>query len=368
LHKKGPNLVAQHKPGALLVLVAALVSCSVTATSSPSPSPQPPTQAADLRTQLDLLLSEHVMIVAKESAAAMNSSDEYAGYAALLATNEDALVRVVARATGNTTARLFSPAWQALNADLVEYAIRIATHDGDRADTATSRLTHDTVPELADRFAELTLGRPQPFLVTITTEVTAMRDAIDAAADHHYAAMYTSLANAVSAATNLGEAVAQGLVLRFPDMFPGDQASPDATRRVRLNVLLQQRAYLATMATDAQVSGRTDEKAQALAALTTNLNHVTPELKDSRSRQLWLDEVSAIQDYASRGDAASKSALSDKFVAQLASVTGVSPGIISNEVAATIKVIDDQRAKQYDAIAQDDRTAATGMQPIADSL
>jgi hypothetical protein len=351
-----------------LVLVAALTSCSVTATSAPSRSPLQATQAADLRAQLDLLLTEHVMIVAKESAAAVNSSQEYAGYAALLATNEQALVGVVGRAAGHTSASLFAHAWEALNADLVEYAIRVATHDADRADAATSRLTQVTMHDLADRFGELTLSQPQPILAMITTEVTAMRDAIDAAADHHYVAMYTSLAGAVASATSLGDVIAEGLVSRFPDMFPGDQASGEATRRVHLNVFLQERAYLMTMTTDALLNGRKDEKAQTLAALTTNLNLLVAELNDSQSRKLWNDELAAIQGYTASGDAASKSALSETFVSRLASTTRVSPDIIINQVDATIKVIDDQRSKQYDAVAQDDRTAATGMQPIADSL
>jgi hypothetical protein len=37
-------------------------------------------------------------------------------------------------------------------------------------------------------------------------------------------------------------------------------------------------------------------------------------------------------------------------------------------VAATLKVIDDQRSKSGLAIADDDRAAATAMQPIADSV
>ena len=65
------------------------MACDISPSPAPSPSPSAPTQAADLRTQLDLLLTEHVVIVAKESAAAINHSAEYAGYTALLATNEN---------------------------------------------------------------------------------------------------------------------------------------------------------------------------------------------------------------------------------------------------------------------------------------
>ena len=308
------------------------------------------------------------MIVAKESAAAVNGSAEYPAYAALLSTNEDALTRVVRVAAGSTTASNFSRAWRALNSDLVEYAIRIATHDGDKADAATARLTATTMPQLASQLAELTLGQAQPLLVTVTNEVTALRDTIDAAADHHYAAMYVSLASAVSTATTLGDVLAAKIVQRFPDKFPGDQTASAVDRRVHLNVLTQQRAYLVTMATDAQVNGRGDEKAQALGALSANLDLIVAQVKSSRSRQTWSDELSTILRYASTGDDVSRNALTETFVTQFASITNVSPGIVSNQVNATIKVIDDQRTKKLDDVAGDDRAAATSMAPLADSL
>jgi hypothetical protein len=42
--------------------------------------------------------------------------------------------------------------------------------------------------------------------------------------------------------------------------------------------------------------------------------------------------------------------------------------LIAGHVNATIKVVDDQRAKSSKTIAGDDRAAATSMQPIADSI
>ena len=345
-----------------------LVSCSVLPAPAPTPTPPPPTQAGDLRTQLGVLLTEHVMIVAKESAGAINRTDDYAGYVALLSTNEGALTRVVRTAIGNTTAGLWSKAWRALNADLVEYAIRIATHDSDRADAASARLTATTMPQLADQLAELTLGQSSQFLPTLHNEITALRDMINAQANHTYAAMYVSLATAISAAATIGDMLANGVALRFPDKFPGDQSTSEVVRRVHLNVLMQQRAYLVTMATAAQISGRTAERAQALGALSTNLDQILKELDSSLSKQAWADELSSLQSYAGSGDSASKRALTDTFVAAFTATTRVSPGIVSNQVNATIKVIDDQREKRLDDVAEDDRAAATATQPIADSI
>ena len=342
--------------------------CSIGPAAEPTPSPVPPTQAGDLRARLDVLLTEHVMIVAKESAAALDGSNEYPGYAALLVTNEDALAHVIQSSAGATSAANFTQAWTNMNGDLVEYAIRVATHDGEKADAATAHLTSTTMPALANQLAEVTLRQSQPLLVMVTSEVTALRDTIDGAADHHYAAMYVSLATAVSDASSLGDALSTGIASRFPDEFPGDQSSSEAVRRVHLDVLAQQRSYLVTMATDAQVNGRADEQAQAQVALSTNLNQIVDEMGSSRSKQAWSDELSSIQRYAGTGDGVAKSALTETFVSRLTSVTSVSPGIVSNQVNATIKVIDDQRAKNTDDVAGDDRVAATAMAPLADSL
>lgn len=340
----------------------------MTASTTTTPTPPAPTQAGDLRTQLDLLLTEHAMIVAKESAAALDGSDEYPGYAALLGTNEDSLVRLVRGAAGSTSASNFSSAWSALNSDLVEYAIRVATHDGQKADAATEHLTTTTMPALAGTLAELSFGQSQPLLAMVTAEVTALRDTIDGAANHQYPAMYVSLASAVSTATSLGDALAAGIAARFPDRFPGDEASTAVVRRVHLNVLTQERAYLTTMATDAQVNGRGAEEAQALGALSANLNLIVAEMGNARSRQAWADELVSIQRYAGTGDGVARDALTETFVTKLASITNVSAGIVSNQVNATIKVIDDLRTRQLDAVAADDRTAATAMAPLADSL
>jgi hypothetical protein len=356
------------RSAALVLAAVALIFGCTPPQPEPSPSSSPPEQASDLRTQLDLLLTEHVMILAKESAAALNGSPAYRAYATLLTTNQSAMTELLRRAVGNTAANGFSTAWTALNADLVDYAIRVATHQGDQADADTQRLTDTTMPALAVQLANVTLGQAQPFLDLVTAMVTSMRDTIDGAANHQYTAMYLSLGNAVGHAVDLGDTIAAGIVHRFTDRFPGDQASQDAARRARLNVLLQERAYLATMATDAQLNGRTAEAKFTLQALSANLDFVMEQLDNPGLRQLWTDELASIQVYAKNGDSASKQALSQTFVNRLVSMTGASANVVTNQVDATIKVLDDQRTKNADDIADDDRAAATATAPIADAL
>ena len=55
------------------------------------------TQAGDLRTHLDLILGEQVMIVAKETVAAVNHSEDYPAYTALLTANANDLTALMRR-------------------------------------------------------------------------------------------------------------------------------------------------------------------------------------------------------------------------------------------------------------------------------
>jgi len=115
-----------------MVSLLLLAGCDPTPAPAPSASAHPTTaanlgltQAGDLRTHLDLILGEQVMIVAKETIAAVNHSDEYAAYTGLLPANAADLTQLMRRAFGNTTATKMSEAWSTQNSDLIDYAIGV---------------------------------------------------------------------------------------------------------------------------------------------------------------------------------------------------------------------------------------------------
>jgi hypothetical protein len=326
------------------------------------------TPAADLRTQLDLLLGEQVMIVAKESAAAVNHSDEYASYTALLATNTLDIIAVMRRAAGNTGADQFAQVWNMQNSYLVDYAIAVVTHNDEKANAEMSGLTGKFVPQFSRLISDLS-GLPLDPVTQLTSQqVLEDKAFIDDAFALNYATFYADLHKAYAQASRLGDAFAGQIAQRFPDKFPGDPSHHAVDVRVSFNQLLQERSYLATMATDAAINGRSAEKPQALAAVAANSAAIGSALKDQRFTQVWSQEILALEAYATTNDGASKKALTETFVAQFASIAGGSPGLIAGHVNATIKVVDDQRAKSSKTIAGDDRAAATSMQPIADSI
>src|SRR4029077_10231154 len=163
-----PTMALVLKPlWSVAVALLVLAACAPAGTgSSPSPSPSGSTsptarpadsKAANLRTQLDLLLGEHVMLIAKQAVAASNHTDEYPGYLTLLASNTNSLADLIRSAYGNTGANQFAQAWGIQNGYLVDYTIGVVTHNDAKSSGAMSGLLNGCTPQ----FAQLVAGLAQ---------------------------------------------------------------------------------------------------------------------------------------------------------------------------------------------------------------
>lgn len=352
-----------------LVLAAAMTACTTpqsSAPASPRPTSQAPSQASDLRTHLDLLLAEQVMIVAKESAAAVNHSDEYTAYTSLLATNSADVTSLFSRAFGNTSAVQFAQLWNSQNGFLVDYAIGVVTHNDDKAKAAMDSLTLTVAPQLARLVSGASGLTEDPLAQLLNHQVALDKSLIDDVAAGSFQAYYTDLHRAYAHTARLGDVLAVQTANRFPDRFPGDASAGAVDARVALNNLLQEHSYLATMATDATVNGRDAERGGALIALAGNADSITAVVGDTRFALAWSQEGLALASYAQKGDTASREALTGgAAVAQLAAASKASVAAVARHEIAVARVVDDQRAKSK-TVADDDRAAATSMQPIAD--
>jgi hypothetical protein len=344
--------------------------------SSSTPSPTPAdSKAADLRTRLDLLLGEHVMVVAKQAVAASNHTDEYAGYATLLTTNATALVDVVRSAYGNTSATQFELLWRIQNGYLVDYTIGVVTHNDAKSNNAMSGFANGFVPPFARLITSLTQIPVDQVAQLETSHVADMKKMIDDEVAQSYTKLYPDLHTAYTSTSTVGDRLAIRMVQEFPDKFPGDPSDTAVDTRVTLNVLLQEHSYLATMTTDAAAGGRTAEQGAAAAALGVNAVALAKLFTDllgsaagAQVQQVWGSRNADLIAYATSGGAAAKQGLMDKFVTRFYGVAPVASDAARDQVVATIKVIDDQRAKASKSVAADDRAAATGMQGIADRI
>ena len=343
-------------------------------------------KAADLRTRLDVLLGEHVIVVAKESAAAAGRNDEYAGYLSLLSNGTD-LADLVRSAFGDTAAGQFQQLWGVQNGYLVDYTIGLVTHNQSKSNGAMSGLINGFVPQFAQFVTTTTLLPLDPTTQLMTEQILETQKMIDDQVAQNYPKMYADLRAAYAQTSRIGDALAPTIVRKFPDKFPGDPSNKATDLRVSLNELLQEHAYLATMTSDATVGGRAAEQSAAAKALSDNADALGTLFSGlfsasagTRFDQLWAAKDTAMTGYAAAADAAAKqnalSQLTTTFVSQFSGFvqdsTGVTSGVsassIQAQILATIKVIDDQKAKAFAPLATDDRTAAAAMQPIGDAI
>lgn len=370
----------------LAALAVALALSSCLASSSPNGSSSarkstPPgpghlaaSKAADLRTELDLLLGEQVMIVAKQSAAAVNHSEEYTGYTALLTVNRNDLRHVLSLAFGDTAATQLWQLWGVENSYLVDYAIGIVTHNQAKSAASTSGLNSGFVPQFAALITSLTQLPEDSVSALMSRQVLQEKAVIDDQAAQKPGSAYPDLHAAFIQSGRLGDALATRIAEKFPDKFPGDPTLSAVDRRVLVNTLLEEHAYLVTMTTGAIVRGDGAEKAAGSVALAANAASLGAafgqSLGDAAATEfgrLWTTRMAALFGYAQGGDAVSAQALVQTFAPAWARLARVAVAPVVDQVQATLRAIDDQRGKTVTQLPGDDRAAATAMQPIADA-
>jgi hypothetical protein len=325
------------------------------------------TRAADLRVRLNLLLGEQVMIIAKESEAAAFETQAFVGYAHLLDVNGGEIAMIMRNAFGARSAEEFYITWQMLNRDLVGYGSGLVTHNQTMSDKFASDLTNNFIPrftQVVNRLTDLDSA-----LVThlMTQQMTAMKLAIDDVAGSKFSNLYTDLHAAYASTQGFADALAKRIAQKFPDKYPGDPSNREVDLRVSLNHLLQEHSYVATMATGAAVAKRDAESTAAMSALAVN-NDALDGLLPPQLKPIWTQRDAALLAYASSGEASAMQAVTETFVSQFSSLTRVVATNIAEQASATIKEVDDQRGQSFKVLADDDRAAATTMQPIGDAI
>jgi hypothetical protein len=345
-------------------------------TGSPVPSARPAdSKAADLRTQLDLLLGEHAMVVAKQAVAATNHTDEYSGYLTLLASNANSLVDVMRSAFGNSAASQFAQAWGIQNGYLVDYTIGVVTHNDNKSNGAMSGLVNGFTPQ----FAQLIASLAQLPLASITelesAQLTDMKAVIDDELAQSYVKLYADVRTAYAHSSRIGDMLAVRMSQQFPDKFPGDPSISAVDARVSLNDLLQEHSYLTTMVSDAGIAGRGAEAAAALGGVAGVRSDLAPVIgfllgPDALAGfpGVWGIRDADVFAYANSSDPGARQRLTGAFVSQFSALTKVPAAAVRDQLIATFKAIDDQRAKAYKNVAGDDRSAASAMQAIANRI
>ena len=402
------------KPTSLLVAgLIALAACTSTAGTSSEPTtpestvpvsesmaPMSPdashdmdgevaitSDAANLRTDLNYLLGEHLILAAKATGAALDGrTDQFEAYGGLLNTNGTDLGAAIGSIYGAEAEDEWNRIWSAHNGFFVDYTTGVATEDTALSDGAVEDLTTIYVPEFSAFLAGATGLDEDAIAGLVTDHVLQTKAVVDAQASGDWEAAYDAIRAAYAHMQMIGDALAPAIA----EDLDGDAATPGVDFRVALNQLLQEHLFLASFATDAAIGGRSDEFAAAGAALNTNgtdlgaaIGGLFEQEAEDEWNRIWSAHNGFFVDYTT-GVATDDMAMQDQavsdltetyvpeFSAFLAGPTGLPEEalaeLITEHVLTTKAIVDAQGAEDAAAAADADREAAMHMRMLGDPL
>jgi hypothetical protein len=362
---------------AVALLLTACGSSIALPLSSPSPSPAgADTPAADLRTRTDLLFGEHTYVIAKLAvAAAAGRKDEFHSYAGAVAANGGDITTLMRLALGETAGGQFGQAWMVGNNYFVDYLVAAVTHDKAKQNAATSGLTGTYLPQMTGLLtSSLSLTTEQAAMVG-ADQVSGIKQIVDDAVTSGFAALYADIHAAYLKAIRAGDVISEAIVSRLADRFPGNAQTKSADFRAVLDTLLLNQAYLMTMSTDATVAGTAAERNAVGGALTQNATLLAAVFTDvfggaagAQFGHVWDSETKLQIAYAKSGDAGARQAV----IATAGPPNGPAGSIfgpdMTEALTASVQAIDDQRARSFDKLADDDRNAAMLLAAVGDAV
>lgn len=349
------------------------------------------TSAGDLRLLLNKLLGEHALLALSATDAALRgSSDEFGAAAAALDENSVELGAAIGSVYGEDAGNAFTELWRTHIGFFVDYTTGVATDDQAMKDQAVADLT----TYIGDFSAFLAGANPnlseEALASLLGPHVSTLAGTVDAQAAGDYAAAYAGVRESYAHMQMIADPLADAIAHQFPENFAGDAMSPAVSLRVALNNMLGEHTYLAGMATNAALGGRSDEFGAAAGALDENsvalgaaIGSVYGEDAGAAFTELWRTHIGFFVDYTNgvaTADEDAKAAAVEALTGYIgdfsAFLAGANPNL-SEEALATLlgphvttvaATVDAQAAQDWSTAFGNLREAFGHKQMIADPL
>jgi hypothetical protein len=369
---------------------SAPAAAMATTTPATATAPTSDTKAAELRTVLNGLLSEHVALAASATAGALGGRPaQFEGAAAALDANSVDLSKAIGSVYGPQAEQAFLPLWRKHIGFFVDYTQGVAAKDQAKQDKAVADLTQYT-QDFGAFLSAANPNLPKETVADLVKEhVLTLKAVVDAQASGDQAKQFAATREAYGHMHMIADPLAAAIAKQFPDKFPGDAGSRASTLRSQLNVIEREHVYLAARATGAALGGREAEfkaAADALDANSVDLSKMIGSAYGTDAERaflpLWRKHIGFVVDYtqglAAKDQAKQQKAVADltaysqDFGAFLNSASGLPKetvaGLVMEHIVTLKTVIDAQaagdQAKVYDGL----RSAMGHMQMVADPL
>jgi hypothetical protein len=347
--------------------------------------------ATDLRSNLNALLGEHVLIAAVATSHALGGREAaFKGAVGGLDANSIDISKAIGAVYGADAEKAFLPLWRKHIGFFVDYTTGVATKDKAKQDKAVA----DLVGYSEDFGAFLSSANPHlpksAVADLVKGHILTLKDVVDAQAAGDWPKAYAATRSAYHHMQMVGDPLAAAIAKQFPDRFPGAPQAPAATLRTTLNMALREHAIIAAMATGSALGGREGEFNAAANALDGNSIDIAKAIgsvygagAEKAFLPLWRKHIGFVVDYTI-GLAAKDKAKQEKAVNDLikysedfgAFLASANPNLPKDTVAELVKghiitlkeVVDAQAAREWPKVYANLRMAASHMAMIADPL
>lgn len=263
------------------------------------------TEAAELRSTLDHLLSEHAFLAVETMRKGADGAEDFEESAAALSENTDELSSTIGSVYGEEAGQQFKTMWSEHIGYFVDYVNATAAGDEGAKETALNELA-----QYRQDFSQ--------FLETATDErleagaladglqmhVNQLIGAFDAYVMGDYETAYQYEREAIHHMYMVSKGLSTAITDQFPDQFNNtDPATKAADLRSDLNYLFSEHAGLAAMAMQNGIDGAEDFEASAQAlsnntqGLTEAVTGVYGEEAGQQFKAMWAEHIGYFVDY-----------------------------------------------------------------------
>jgi hypothetical protein len=347
--------------------------------------------AADVRTTLNALLGEHILLAASATGAALAGREaQFKAVADALDANAVDISQAIGLVYGPHAEQAFLPLWRKHIGFAVDYTVGVARKDQVMQEKAVA----DLVQYTEDFGAFLNAANPhlstQVVAELVKTHVLTLKEVIDAQAAGDQPQAFAATRHAYAHMQMLADPLAAAIAKQFPTRFSGQSDSPAVSLRIALNNALAEHVYLGARATGAALGARQPEFQAAAAALDGNSVDIAKAIgsvygpgAEAAFLPLWRKHIGFVVDYTI-GLATKDNAKQDKAVNDLVGYTqdlaaflnSANPNLPKNVVADLMQghilslktVIDAQATGNQPQVYTELRTAMGHMRMLGDPL
>jgi tetratricopeptide (TPR) repeat protein len=236
--------------------------------------------AAKLRVSLDTTLAEHAFLLGEAMRSGLTMGPDFDAVGNALEANTVDLVDLVADVYGSDAGSAFGDLWRSHVAYLIDYTRALATDDVEARELAEHQL-HSYVEDFSAFLSGANPNLPRDVVDELVSEHIQQLEGIAAFDAGDYDKAYPALHNTYNHMFKIGDALAEGIALQFPELFTGKSLaySPAGDLRIALDQLLGEHTTLAVTAMRAGVTDAADEAA-ARAALDGNTDALAAWVTD----------------------------------------------------------------------------------------